>query len=259
MSAALHNAARIMAAEVTEIEHKENISDDVLADTNTTDIIDIVKNEKAGITDSESKAVEKCGVSENSVAGNIVSHIRLRYLVQKELHGMGWKEEENSGMISEISFRDSNFSGDEIIACVSYQICMPVSFGQWGHLPVKHQVVCKKWTGRKEHGSGTGDSEYVFVTPYGTAYHASLSCPYLNLSVKSVSEAEVKSLRNKDGGIYYPCSCVKHKNSNVYVTDYGTFYHENPGCYRLKRSVSKIFRSETGSRHPCNKCTTYAK
>ena len=29
MSAALHNAARIMAAEVTEIEHKENISDDV--------------------------------------------------------------------------------------------------------------------------------------------------------------------------------------------------------------------------------------
>ena len=59
MSAALHNAARIMAAEVTEIEHKENISDDVPADTNTTDIIDIVKNEKAGITDSESKAVEK--------------------------------------------------------------------------------------------------------------------------------------------------------------------------------------------------------
>ena len=80
-----------------------------------------------------------------------------------------------------------------------------------------------------------------------------------DLSVKSVSEAGVKSLRNKDGGIYYPCSCVKHKNSNVYVTDYGTFYHENPGCYRLKRSVSKIFRSETGSRHPCNKCTTYAK
>ncbi|MFR2748519.1 MAG: TadE/TadG family type IV pilus assembly protein [Eubacterium sp.] len=223
MSAALHNAARIMAAEVTEIEHKENISDDVPADT------------------------------------NIVSHIRLRYLVQKELRGMGWKEEENSGMISEISFRDSNFSGDEIIACVSYQICMPVSFGQWGNLPVKHQVVCKKWTGRKEHGSGTGDSEYVFVTPYGTAYHVSLSCPYLDLSVKSVSEAGVKSLRNKDGGIYYPCSCVKHKNSNVYVTDYGTFYHENPGCYRLKRSVSKIFRSETGSRHPCNKCTTYAK
>ena len=104
MSAALHNAARIMAAEVTEIEHKENISDDVPADTNTTDIIDIVKNEKAGITDSESKAVEKYGVSENSVAGNIVSHIRLRYLVQKELRGMGWKEEENSGMISEISF-----------------------------------------------------------------------------------------------------------------------------------------------------------
>ena len=137
MSAALHNAARIMAAEVTEIEHKENISDDVPADTNTTDIIDIVKNEKAGITDSESKAVEKYGVSENSVAGNIVSHIRLRYLVQKELRGMGWKEEENSGMISEISFRDSNFSGDEIIACVSYQICMPVSFGQWGNLPVK--------------------------------------------------------------------------------------------------------------------------
>ena len=170
MSAALHNAARIMAAEVTEIEHKENISDDVPADTNTTDIIDIVKNEKAGITDSESKAVEKYGVSENSVAGNIVSHIRLRYLVQKELRGMGWKEEENSGMISEISFRDSNFSGDEIIACVSYQICMPVSFGHWGNLPVKHQVVCKKWTGRKEHGSGTGDSEYVFVTPYGTAY-----------------------------------------------------------------------------------------
>ena len=30
MSAALHNAARIMAAEVTEIEHKENISDNVI-------------------------------------------------------------------------------------------------------------------------------------------------------------------------------------------------------------------------------------
>ena len=254
MSAALHNAARIMAAAVTENEYTENLPDDATVDTNSADITGSAKHEKTGITDSESSAEETYSAGENSVMGTVVSHVRLRYLVQKELRGMGWEDRKISGNVSGISFLDSDFSGDEIVACVSYRIRMPVSFGRWGNLPVKQQVVCKKWTGRKEHGSGTEDADYVYVTPYGTAYHVSLGCRYLDLSVRSVQAAGLKSLRNKDGGIYYPCSCVKENKSSVYITDYGTFYHENPGCYRLKRSVSKILRSEAGSRHPCSKC-----
>lgn len=257
MSAALHNAARIMAAGVTENEHTENRSDHAITDTNITDITDIVKKEQTGRTVPKSSMEND--ENENSVVGTVVSHIRLRYLVQKELHGMGWEDGRFPGTVSGISFLDSDFSGDEIIACVSYQIHLPVSFGRWDNLPVRQQVVCKKWTGRKETGSGTEDTDYVYVTPYGAAYHVSLNCRYLDLSVQSVQVADLETLRNKDGGIYYPCSCVKHKNSNVFVTDYGTFYHENPGCYRLKRSVSKILRAEAGSRHPCSKCAGTAE
>ena len=120
------------------------------------------------------------------------------------------------------------------------------------------------WTGKRLRDSAaekekTGEEEgsQVYVTPYGTAYHVSTSCHYLDLSVRTVSALEVEGLRNKDGGKYYQCSdCAKNGSSGsvVYITDYGTNWHTDLHCSGLKRTVEKIDISEVGNRHLCPMC-----
>lgn len=121
---------------------------------------------------------------------------------------------------------------------------------------------CRVWTGEeisgKEAASGSeeNDEEIVYITPTGTAYHSSTGCPYLDLSVRSVSFAAVDFLRNANGGIYYRCTaCAKGADpQTVYVTEYGTNWHASLSCSGLKRTVTAVKLSEAAGRHPCPKC-----
>ena len=119
------------------------------------------------------------------------------------------------------------------------------------------------WTGKElkdtshNGGESEGEGRTVYVTPYGTVYHLSTECHYLDLSVHEVSAAEVEDIRNKDGGKYYMCSdCCKkgHSYDSVYVTDYGTNWHSDLHCTGLKRTVEEIDISEVGNMHACPKC-----
>ena len=155
---------------------------------------------------------------------------------------------------SEVSFIGSDFSGDFIKLQAAYKVKLPAFWSKWGELPVRQQVVCKKWTGASLTSTGGEDGSCVYITPYGNAYHSSAECKTLKLSIRSVPRAGISALRSEDGSIYYPCHCAGTSSQNVYITDYGTEYHGNIACSGLKRTVYRVLRSQIGDRHPCMRC-----
>lgn len=159
-----------------------------------------------------------------------------------------------AGGIQGISYRGSDFSGDYVYLQAEYFVKLPISFWKIRRLPVKVRVRARKWTGNSEEADNGADSGWMYVTQYGSAYHKSLSCRYLDLTARTVSREQVSGLRNKDGGRYYRCGCVKKGSAAVYITDYGTEYHGDPECRHLSRNIFKVRSGETGARHACKGC-----
>lgn len=148
----------------------------------------------------------------------------------------------------------------DIVVNYTYEFpFLPESFGAVRQV----QRSCSHvWTGKRLKDSAkereNREDKTVYITPSGSAYHLSTSCPYLDLSVRSVSEAEVGELRNKDGKIYYRCTdCCRSGESygTVYVTDYGTNWHCDLRCSGLKRTVEAVLLSEVKDRHVCSRCS----
>ena len=157
-----------------------------------------------------------------------------------------------------LTLAGSEFGGEQIRICVSYRLKLPVTFGRWSSIPVTQQVVYRKWIGASN-GADVSNDDYVYITPYGSVYHRSTECRYLDLTVRAVGSNEVIKLRNRDGSIYYACHCAKDASGSVYVTDYGTSYHGKIDCSGLKRTIHKIPTGEVGSRQPCSQCGTKEK
>lgn len=184
---------------------------------------------------------------------NLLYLAQGRLLFQSYLEEHGCRSDIIKGGTAGISMVESDFSGDYVTLRASYQIKLPVSFWNIGEIPVRQSVKSRKWTGA-DPADTSAEEGYIYVTPFGSAYHSSASCRYLDLSVRSVSIIQIPALRNNSGGIYYPCSCYRAGQPSVYVTDYGTRYHSDLGCSDLKRTVSKVKLEEAGARHPCAKC-----
>ncbi len=158
-----------------------------------------------------------------------------------------------SGGIAGVSLNDSYLENEIIHLNAGYNIEFPISFFGEKIFYLENGVVARLWVGWKE-GTSAESESYVYITPSGEAYHSSLSCRSLDLTVKSVDTKDVSSCRNKDGGKYQKCSCVKGSEICYYVTDYGTKYHGSISCYALKRTVTKVKLSEVGNRHKCKWC-----
>ncbi len=186
---------------------------------------------------------------------NVWGYAQVRQLLQtyQKEHGSDrWPGMEEVG---NLTLTGSEFSGEQIRICVSYRLKLPISFGKWRSIPVTQQAVYRKWIGASEENSEE-DENYVYVTPYGSVYHRSTGCRYLDLTVRAVGCTEVTRLRNKDGSIYYACHCANGATGSVYITDYGTSYHGKIDCSGLKRTVHKIPLSEVGNRQSCSQCGT---
>ena len=103
----------------------------------------------------------------------------------------------------------------------------------------------------------SSDGQTVYITPTGSAYHLTKSCPYLDLSIHSTLYATIESERNLSGSKYERCTACTDAGASyvtVYITDYGTNWHASLSCSGLKRTVIAVDISEVGSRHLCSKC-----
>ncbi len=119
-------------------------------------------------------------------------------------------------------------------------------------------VSVRAWVGYTgESFQADAGGPFVYITPEGQVYHRSAECSYLSLSVRSVPKSRLKTERNLSGGKYSPCGyCVEDTQARgtVYVTDYGTSYHDSRKCRGLKRTVMAVPVSKVGSRRCCAKC-----
>lgn len=148
----------------------------------------------------------------------------------------------------------SDFYGDGIYLRAEYMVKLPMSLWGIGTLKLSSQNYFQKWIGDnpvKEKG------EYVYITKNGEVYHANVTCPSIQRSVKETSLEEIPYLRGKDGQRYYECSRCAWKDNRkerVYYTDYGTLYHKDSACNAIIRVTEKVKLSEVSDRRPCSFC-----
>ncbi len=135
----------------------------------------------------------------------------------------------------------------------TYHINLPISLFGKQFVEVTQSAVARRWTGYAK--EMYQNDRWVYVTPYGIAYHKSPSCRYLDLSIWATRRGGISTMRNQDGEKYHPCDiCVNGANETLYITDYGNVYHESLGCRNLKRTLYRVMLSEVKGRSPCQKC-----
>lgn len=148
-----------------------------------------------------------------------------------------------------------NTLNEEIIVNVRYTVRLPIpGFLNLG-MEKKEEIRVKAWTGRAEQNLAK-DEEVVYVTDTGTVYHTDYRCTYLQLSITFLSSEKLQSVRNESGGIYHPCEKCVHGQAmaGVYITNYGTKYHNSLSCSGVKRSIKAVKKSEVAGLGACVKC-----
>lgn len=171
-----------------------------------------------------------------------------------ELQKCSYVEQFVSGGRIWISPVRSDVSGSFIELKADYFVKLPIDFFTVKGFAVSQQCKSRKWTGDRDDNDL---EDYVYVTENGTVYHKSRSCSYLDLSIQGAAAGQVEDKRNKNGHKYYACSECAAENESpeiVYITDYGTCYHQSLACSSLKRTVFMIPLSQIGGRGACSKC-----
>lgn len=160
----------------------------------------------------------------------------------------------SSGIRCWATFYDSK---DEVLHIkVSYKLQLPFPEYTGIQLKQEHEFQIKAWTGYADQHGTDVDESIVYITESGLVYHTDYQCSYLQLSVQFVPASAVEDLRNESGGIYHACDKCVHGESmaGVYITNYGTKYHNSLNCSGLKRSVRAVKKSEVVGMGACNKC-----
>lgn len=198
---------------------------------------------------SRMTAVEACVVDSEpalllSAEGLMISKLKDNEQVENYVQGGA----------AGISLLKSDFSGGNVELRAEYAVKLPFNFFEISEYSLSQTSLSRKWIGQTS-GSETGS--YVYVTDFGSFYHKSKSCSYLDLSINSVNISDIAPLRNKSGAKYSACSKCVAKNmadSKVYITDYGTLYHSDISCSALKRTIHIVKLSEVDGMSACSKC-----
>ncbi len=124
------------------------------------------------------------------------------------------------------------------------------------------RIAYRDWTGegelQRETGGSTETGNTVYMTEHGSVYHRKRNCSYIKIDVTPVLSEHVGSKRNASGAKYYACEfCtpVLCNGMQVFVTEYGTRYHEVSTCSAIKRTVKECNLDEVKNHYrACSKC-----
>ena len=154
------------------------------------------------------------------------------------------------------SYSKTNLLTGVIELNVRYQLEIPVLMFRLPIRTYEERLRIKGWNGLAEDGGNGVTDELVYVTEHGTVYHKSLSCTYLELSIRAITRMKLYNERNESGEIYYTCEKCGDLSREmvVYITDYGNRYHTSLNCSGLKRSIHVIWLSEVNGLGGCSKC-----
>jgi len=143
----------------------------------------------------------------------------------------------------------------------TYRINPLLLWQDFGQLKVVQRYYGYTWIGydvSKNNDNNETLEEQVYITETGTVYHITMDCTHLKLSITSVTNDTVSSLRNDTGAKYYQCErCPREDNGIIFITSFGTRYHSDVNCSGLKRTVSVFLLSEAVSLgyRGCSRCS----
>ena len=211
--------------------------------------------EEALLYASRSLAVSCYDEAENGAHSQVAYLAKAQLLLHRGLADSACPVQFIRGGKNGISLLSSDCSGDEILLHATYEMQVPCPLiGTYSY----HLMQCarsRKWIGNRSLADDAADDTWVYITPEGRAYHRSLSCNYLDLSIRAVNQRALLSLRNESGKRYRHCeTCEGIGGTTIYITDYGTRYHTQLSCSGLKRTVYMVKITQTGGRHACGKC-----
>lgn len=186
----------------------------------------------------------------------IVDFISAEVLFYKNLKRDSAADSYVQGGKRGISLAQSEFSADYIVLQANYVMRLPIGLFGRQDIPLTQKIKVRKWTGSTDEEADS--DEIVYITPKGSVYHKAKDCSYLCPSVEGVGKERISKLRNENGGKYYACTkCMRSgsiQNGVVYITKYGTSYHSQADCSRIKHTVLAVRISEAGDRRACSKC-----
>lgn len=183
--------------------------------------------------------------------GQILEYVGTNYLNQSCIVG-------GSGGIS---FAGSSVmeEGDMIDIVLSYRVKPFAGIMGFDGFAMTQRYYGRAWTGydvTQYISDSTLEDPMVYITETGTVYHSNRNCTYLNPSVESVSAEAIGNMRNQSGAKFYSCEiCGGYRGvGQVYITKYGSSYHSQINCSRLKRTIYTVPMSQVGGRGRCSKC-----
>lgn len=197
-------------------------------------------------------------MTDKVISGTSVKLYAARYLDR------GWvKNSCIKGGFEGIDFSYSSITKDDnfIDIVLSYRVTIPIKIFIVGDMRMLQRVRLRTWTGYEvaavyKTSEGSSDT-IVYITSTGTVYHKSKDCSHIKLSIVAV-QGIPDDLRNDSGSKYYRCEkcCTgeEGESATYYITSYGTRYHADRACSKIKRSVQEIPFSQIGSRKPCSRC-----
>ncbi len=213
---------------------------------------------ETGVDKALVEASRQTAVYAGEVEGESELLMWAKVLAKKEIKKEELPLSYVAGKLGGISLLSSDVSGDYIELVARYRIQFPFPFFYKKTISIVQTSKSRKWTGYDKERLSGEDTDYVYITPTGKAYHKQLVCTYLKLSIQKVSKGQVEKMRSKSGHIYYPCPLCSKKNTSesVYITDYGENYHYLLTCSGLKRTIYHVLKEEAVERgyHSCNKC-----
>jgi len=188
--------------------------------------------------------------------GSIFSTAYIHHKVVSDL-GSDFLNSSPLGTEGSLYFLGSHITEDKIQVKCTYYVKPFFSLSKKAGFLTGESAVAKVFNGYNNlYCTNSEDvEEIVYITEYGTAYHKSRSCNYLDLSISSASRDDVTNMRNESGAKYKKCPlCGKGTSGNVYITDYGDCYHSDLLCSGLKRTIKAVAISKVGNRTLCSKC-----
>ena len=172
-----------------------------------------------------------------------------------KLSGMDFLVNDFNVLQSEILNDNNNI---DLIAV--YSVKNPFDIFGIGNYQVKQRSKTAAWLGEKGNAdfskNNEDDGEMVYITKNGTVYHRDRNCTYLEIVVRKVNSSDIEDIRNLSGGKYYECERCHSKleNGELYITDYGDRYHNDPNCSAINRDVLTVLLKSVLDRLPCSKC-----
>lgn len=143
---------------------------------------------------------------------------------------------------------------------VGYRFVCEAVFFSGFELPVRQSFRFYPYLGKTAEDlfAAEDSGDVVYVTEYGTVYHESRACSYLNVVIRSAALAEVEQERNSSGRKYTLCERCDNRTATetVYLSAGGTRYHLVADCSALKRTVEEKSRDDVADLPACHKCGT---